>query len=73
MNLAVRLYPKRCFVRESASGGESGEQLYKEFGAAKLDGIYFQSASADKAQRASYGFWRLDTARSAPEQTQAKG
>jgi hypothetical protein len=55
------------------SGGEFGDQLYKEFGATKLDGVDFQSAPADEAQGDGYGFWRLDAARAAPEQTQAKG
>jgi hypothetical protein len=62
-----------CFVRELVSGGESGEQLYKELRAAKLNGVDFQSAPADEAQGASYGFWRLDAARAASEQAQARG
>ena len=36
-------------ARECVSGSESGEQLYEEFGAAKLDGVDFQSAPADEA------------------------
>jgi hypothetical protein len=55
------------------SGGEIGHQLYKEFGARKLDGVDFQSVPTDEAQDAGYGFWRLDAARAAQEQTQASG
>jgi len=55
------------------SGGEIGHQLYNEFGAGKLNGVNFQSAPADEAQGAGYGFWRLDAARAALEQIQAKG
>src|SRR5208337_2777920 len=52
------------------SGGEIGHQLYKEFGAGKLDCVDFQSVPADEAQGGGYGFWRLDAARAAQEQTQ---
>src|SRR6266478_6384140 len=55
------------------SGGEIGHQLYKEFGAGKLDCVDFQSVPADEAQGAGYGFWRLDAAQAAQEQTQARG
>ena len=55
------------------SGGEIGHQLYKEFGAGKLDCVDFQSVTTDEAQGAGYGFWRLDAARAAQEQTQARG
>ncbi len=55
------------------SGGEIGHQLYNEFGAGKLNGVNFQSAPADEAQGAGYGFWRPDAARAALEQIQAKG
>ncbi len=55
------------------SGGEIGHQLYNKFGAGKLNGVNFQSAPADEAQGAGYGFWRLDAARAALEQTQTKG
>lgn len=61
---------KRCRFR---SGGEIGHQLYKEFGAGKLDCVDFQSVPTDEAQGAGYGFWRLDAARAAQEQTQARG
>ena len=44
------------------SGGEIGHQLYKEFGAGKLDGVDFQSVPTDEAEGAGYGFWRLDAA-----------
>ena len=53
--------------------GMIGHQLYKEFGASKLDGVDFQSVPTDEAQDAGYGFWRLDAARAAQEQTQASG
>jgi len=55
------------------SGCEIGQQLYKEFGAGKLDRVDFQSVPTDEAQDAGYGFWRLDAARAAQEQTQASG
>jgi hypothetical protein len=55
------------------SGGEIGHQLYKEFGAGKLDCVDFQSVPTDEAQGAGYNFWRLDAARAAQEQTQASG
>ena len=55
------------------SGGEIGHELYKEFGAGKLDCVDFQSVPTDEAQGARYGFWRLDAARAAQEQTQASG
>ena len=55
------------------SGGEIGHQLYKEFGAGKLDCVDFQSVPTDEAQGAGYGFWRLEAARAAQEQTQARG
>ena len=55
------------------SGGEIGHQLYKEFGAGKLDCVDFQSVPTDEAQGAGYGFWRLDATRAAQEQTQACG
>ena len=55
------------------SGGEIGHQLYKEFGAGKLDCVDFQSVPTDEAQGAGYGFRRLDAARAAQEQTQARG
>src|SRR5258708_39548014 len=45
------------------SGGEIGHQLYKEFGAGKLDCVDFQSVPTDEAQGAGYGFWRVDGAR----------
>jgi len=51
------------------SGGEIGHQLYKEFGAGKLDCVDFQSVPADEAHGAGYGFWGLDAARAAQEQT----
>jgi hypothetical protein len=57
----------------SGSGGEIGHQLYKEFGAGKLDCVDFQSVPTDEAQGAGYNFWRLDAARAAQEQTQASG
>jgi len=44
-----------------------GHQLDKEFGASKLDGIYFQSVPADETQEADHGFRRLDAARAALE------
>ena len=53
--------------------GEIGHQLYKEFRAGKLDGVNFQRATADEAQHAGHGLWRLDTAWAALEQTQARG
>jgi hypothetical protein len=34
------------------SGGEIGHQLYKEFGASKLDGVDFQSVPTNEAQNA---------------------
>src|SRR5258705_657149 len=55
------------------SGGEIGHQLYKEFGAGKLDCVDFQSVPTDEAKGAGYGFWRLDATRAAQEQTQARG
>jgi hypothetical protein len=55
------------------SGCEIGQQLYKEFRAGKLDCVDFQSVPTDEAQDAGYGFWRLDAARAAQEQTQASG
>src|SRR5216683_5835018 len=72
-----RVGAQRCAVCCSGaglgSGGEIGHQFYDELGAGKLDGVNFQSAPADEAQGAGYGFWRLDAARAAPEQTQAGG
>ena len=50
-----------------------GHQLYNEFGAGKLNGVNFQSAPANEAQGDGYGFWRLDAARAALKQAQAKG
>ena len=38
------------------SGCEIGQQLYKEFGAGKLDRVDFQSVPTDEAQDAGYGF-----------------
>ena len=55
------------------SGSEVGHQFYNEFEAGKLNGVDFQSAAADEAQGAGYGFWRLDSAWATQEQTQAKG
>ena len=55
------------------SDREIGHELYKEFGAGKLDCVDFQSVPADEAQRAGHGFWGLDAARTAQEQTQARG
>ena len=55
------------------SGGEIGYQLYKEFGAGKLDGVNFQGATADEAQHDGHGLWRLDTAWAALKQAQARG
>jgi len=55
------------------SGGEIGHQLYKEFGAGKLDCVDFQSVPTDEAQGAGYGFRRSDAARAAQELTQARG
>ena len=49
---------KKCI----RSGGEIGHQLYKEFGAGKLDGVDFQSVPTDEAEGAGYGFWRLEAA-----------
>src|SRR6267142_3498100 len=61
---------KKCCFR---SGGEIGHQLYKEFGAGKLDCVDFQSVPTDEAQGAGYGFRRSDAARAAQELTQARG
>lgn len=49
-------------VSGQGSGGEIGHQLYKKFGAGKLDGVDFQSVPTDEAERAGDGFWRLDAA-----------
>jgi hypothetical protein len=46
------------------SGGKIGHQLYNKFGAGKLNGVNFQSAPADEAQGAGYGFCRLVAASS---------
>jgi hypothetical protein len=48
--------------RVSESRGEIGYQLYKEFGAGKLDGVDFQSVPTDEAEDVGEGFWRLDAA-----------
>src|SRR5258708_38349899 len=45
------------------SGGEIGHQLYREFGAGKLDCVDFQSVPTDEAHVAGYGCWRVDGAR----------
>ena len=69
----LRTLPSRTYRTPSAlcaslgSGGEIGHQLYKEFGAGKLDGVDFQSVPTDEAQGAGYGFWRLDAALAALE------
>jgi hypothetical protein len=73
--LVAGLADRRLFPIIASLGlrGEIGDQLYKEFGAGKLDGVNFQRAMADEAQHAGHGLWRLDTAWAALEQTQARG
>ena len=44
------------------SGGETRHQHYNEFGAGKLDSVYFQSIPTDEAKRAGYFLRRLDAA-----------
>ena len=67
--MKIRAQVALCLIL--GSGGEIGYQLYKEFGAGKLDGVNFQGATADEAQHAGHGLWRLDTAWAALKQTQA--
>jgi hypothetical protein len=55
------------------SRGEVRQESYKEFGAGKLDGVNFQRVPADETQGVGCGLWRLDAARAAPEQKQARG
>ena len=56
------LRPHQALCASLGSGGETGHQLHKEFGAGKLDGVDFQSVPTDEAEGAGYGFWRLDAA-----------
>jgi len=44
------------------SGGETRHQHYNEFGAGKLDSVYFQSIPTDEAKRAGYFLRGLDAA-----------
>ena len=54
-------------ITGTRSRSENEPQLGKEFEAGKLDGIDFQCVPADETQKAAYGFWRLDGARSTLE------
>ena len=49
-----------------------GQQFYNQLGAGKLNGVNFERVPTNEAQGAGYGFLRLNPARAALEQAQAK-
>jgi len=58
-------------AKQECSGLESdreiGQQLDKEFGAGKLDGVNCQGVPTDEAERAGYLLWGLEAALAACE------
>src|SRR5712671_1267552 len=57
----------------ASTGGEIRQKLDAELEGGELNGVNLQCVTADEAQDAGNGLWRLDAARAAPEQAQAGG